>query len=556
MPAVGDKVGNYTITGVIGRGAMASVYRAHDERLNRNVALKILDPGYSLDFIFRAQFEREYGVTAQLRNDHNIPVFDAGAWEDQLYIAMMIVDGPNLGEVMKSDGPLELGRVVTIVSQVSEALDEAHSHRVVHRDVKPANILLTRHGTNGTEHAYLADFGLTLGMEGTHLTRTGGFMGTLAYSAPEQLNAAPVDGRIDEYALAATAYHMLVGEPPFVRDNEVALINAHLFDPPPNASAIRSDLPPKVGEVIARGMSKEPENRYRTVGEFARALRSASAPVLAAAAAADERRRVGRLGWAAIVAVLLVIAALGGAAAISLLPGPSQPTSSPGSGAPSPTLIAGGEATASPAFPTAVPSTTPGPSSVAPSPTSGSDRTPRPTNSPPTNPPATSTPAPTLPPAGDLPLVAEGDWSVANSPSGTSGDPYSLVGAHSRRYRITPNCVSEDDCRLAVVTFDGESGDRLGSISFRWTDEWYVYRGPARWYSRAGGSTCETSGGELIDNAFTTQEVVHIRPPTLGDPDSSMTGTKSISGTPTAAGEAAGCEPFEMAYNVEMHLAE
>ena len=119
MPAVGDKVGNYTITGVIGRGAMASVYRAHDERLNRDVALKILDPGYSLDFIFRARFEREYGVTAQLRNDHNIPVFDAGAWEDQLYIAMMLVDGPNLGEVMKTDGPLELARVVAIVSQVS-----------------------------------------------------------------------------------------------------------------------------------------------------------------------------------------------------------------------------------------------------------------------------------------------------------------------------------------------------------------------------------------------------------------------------------------------------
>ena len=399
MPAVGDKVGSYVITGIIGRGAMASVYRAHDERLNRDVALKILDPGYSLDFIFRARFEREYGVTAQLHNDHNIPVYDAGAWNDQLYIAMMLVDGPNLGEVMKTDGPLELARVVAIVSQVAEALDEAHSHRVVHRDVKPANILLTHHGSNGTEHAYLADFGLTLGMEGTHLTRTGGFMGTLAYSAPEQLNSAPVDGRIDEYALAATTYHMLVGKPPFERDNEVALINAHLFDPPPNASAIRADLPPKVGDVIARGMSKLPEERYRSAGDFAAALKAASATVLAAAAAADERRRVGRLGWAAIVAVLLVIAALGGAAAFSLLPEPGEPTSPPGSVSPTPSLVAR-RATprASPLFPTALPSASPGPSTVVPSPTLGPDRTARPTDpgsATPTPTPGTPSPAPT-----------------------------------------------------------------------------------------------------------------------------------------------------------------
>ncbi len=258
MPAVGDRIGSYVVTGTIGRGAMASVYRAHDERLNRDVALKVLDQGYSVDFIFRARFEREYGVTARLRGDHNIPVYDAGAWNHQLYIAMMLVDGPNLGEVLKADGQLELSRVVSIVSQIADALDEAHGQRVIHRDVKPANILLTHHGSTGAEHAYLADFGLTLGMEGTHLTRTGGFMGTLAYSSPEQLNSAPIDGRADEYALAATAYHMLAGKPPFRRDNEMALINAHLFDPPPALSESRPDLPSRVGDVLVRGLAKLP----------------------------------------------------------------------------------------------------------------------------------------------------------------------------------------------------------------------------------------------------------------------------------------------------------
>ena len=353
-------------------------------------------------------------------------------------------------------------------------------------------------------------------MEGTHLTRTGGFMGTLAYSAPEQLNAAPVDGRIDEYALAATAYHMLVGEPPFERDNEVALINAHLFDPPPNASAIRPDLPPKVGEVIARGMSKEPENRYRTVGEFARALKSASAPVLAAAAAADERRRVGRLGWAAIVAVLLVIAALGGAAAFSLLPGPGQPTSSPGFRGTFADADCRRRSHGLSGFPDSSP--------VRPLPAPRRSCPPR--LSAPTGlharPILVATPTPARHAIADadlplqlrrrhrraLPLVAEGRWSVDNSPSGTSGDPYVVVGGTSRRYRDhRANCVSEDDCRLAVVTFDGEAG-RLGSIYIPLDGDAYVYRGPANWYRRDGGSTCETSGGELIEDAYTTQEVV------------------------------------------------
>ena len=320
MATIGDRIGSYVITGIIGRGAMANVYRAHDERLNRDVALKLLDPGYALDFIFRARFEREFRVTAQLANDHIVPVYDGGAWNDQLYIAMALIDGPNLAEVMKAEGPLDVTRVASIVTQVADALDEAHRHRVIHRDVKPANVLLVRHGQSETEHAYLADFGLTLGMEGTHLTRTGGFMGTLAYSAPEQLNSAPIDGRADEYALAATTFQMLTGELPFKRDNEVALINAHLFDPPPKVTDFKPDLPPRLDAVIARGMAKKPEDRYPTAGDFAKALAAAAAAwARSPAMAVASSQRPNRVAPIAVLFGLLAAAVLGAAVAFAVL---------------------------------------------------------------------------------------------------------------------------------------------------------------------------------------------------------------------------------------------
>src|SRR3954453_23797942 len=265
MTAVGDLIGGgYRVTGVVGRGAMSTVYRAHDERLNRYVALKLLAPEYGLDFIFRARFEREYRLTALLNHPNIVPVYDAGEWQDQLYIVQKLIEGPNLATVIQHESPLSLARTVSIVTQVADALDEAHEHRVVHRDVKPANILLDEPIASGAEHAYLADFGLTLGMEGTHLTRTGSFIGTLAYAAPEQLGSGPIDGRADQDALASTTFQMRTGEAPFRRDNESALINAHLFDKPPATSALRPALPHRVGDVIVKALSKKPEDRFAT----------------------------------------------------------------------------------------------------------------------------------------------------------------------------------------------------------------------------------------------------------------------------------------------------
>jgi serine/threonine protein kinase len=574
MAKVGDRVGSYVITGVIGRGAMATVYRAHDERLNRDVALKLLDPAYAQDFIYRARFEREYRVTAMLKNDHIVPIYDGGSWDDQLYIAMMLVDGPNLAEIMKQDGPLELARVVSIVAQLADALDDAHGQRLIHRDVKPANVLVIRHGPDAPEHVYLADFGLTLGMEGTHLTRTGGFMGTLAYTAPEQLNSAPIDGRADEYALAATTFQMLTTEMPFQRDNEMALINAQLFDPPPKVTDLRPDLPPRLNAVVARGMAKKPEDRYPTVGAFAKALASASprvALVPAAMVAGGVPQGGNRAGTVAVILGLIgavVLGALITYAAISFVSpalAPSPDSSPTGSGAPPSNLVA----VASPTF--AAPSAPVTPVASAgssPGPSAGPDKSPRATpkappptipTPPPTTPPSTPTPSapptPTPTPPTDLPLVAEGTWSVDNSPSGLSGSPYVVVGEHRRRYVLASRCESETSCRLFVNTFDAESGNRLGTIVFKWNGSSYDYRGSASWYRSDGGAKCQTSSGDLVDDAYNTHEEVHVAPaqPGGGTAATQMSGTKTISGTPTAAGSAAGCAPFEMTYTVAMN---
>ena len=548
MAHVGDEVASYRITGVIGRGAMASVFRARDEKLDRDVALKLLDPGYAVDFIFRARFEREYRVAAQLRNDHIVPVYDAGQWGDQLYIAMLLVEGPNLAQVMKSEGPLDLARAVSIVSQVADALDEAHRHLVIHRDVKPANVLLARHGQSGTEHAYLADFGLTLGMEGTHLTRTGGFMGTLAYSAPEQLSGGQIDGRADEYALAATAFQMLTGQLPFKRDNEMALINAQLFDPPPRPTDVLPNLPRRLDSVIARAMAKKPEDRYPTCTDFARALAKASGIALAAPPVGTARRRIQPVGVASVAIGLVVALGIGGAAAFALLSASPSPSATS-----TPTAIA--EVSPSPlAGPTIVGTAQPTPT-VAPSPTP--TKTPRPTRSPgPTPSQVAPTSTPTAPPPTapvGLPVVAEGTWSVVNTPTGVLGDPYYALGEHDRRYVINSRCTVESACRFVANTFDSDTGARLGRITFVWNGDSYIYGGPIGWYRDAGGSTCRLPSGDLIEDAYTTRELVSVAPAqTANGLVTEMTGTKTITGKLTSAGYTANCQPYSLTYSVDM----
>jgi DNA-binding beta-propeller fold protein YncE len=278
--AIGSQIAGYRLEEQIGRGGMAVVYRAHEARLDRNVALKILAPGLAADEAFRKRFIRESRIAAAVDHPNIIPVFDAGEADGVLYIAMRFVHGPDVRTLLDTEGALPVARAVDIVTQVASALDAAHARGLVHRDVKPGNMLLdTTAGGGRQDHVYLSDFGLgkqtleELGQSG--LTAQGQFLGTLDYMAPEQVEGGRVDGRADLYALACAAFELLSGAPPFRRDAGMAVVWAKLSESPPLLSTRRPDLPGAADAVVSRAMAKDPAARYPTCGEFAAALRDA-----------------------------------------------------------------------------------------------------------------------------------------------------------------------------------------------------------------------------------------------------------------------------------------
>ena len=275
---VGSHIAGYRLDEQIGRGGMAVVYRAHDPRLDRRVALKILAPDLALDEEFRQRFIRESRAAAAVDHPNIIPIYEAGEADDVLFIAMRFVNGRDVQTLIHQQAPLPAARVCDIVTQVASALDAAHAHGLIHRDVKPGNML--RDATSGRaqpDHVYLSDFGLSKQSLGTSaaLTAQGQFLGTLNYVAPEQIEGRPVDGRTDEYALACSAFEMLAGQTPFRRDDSLAIMWAQLSSAPPSLSGIRKDLPAAVDGVMARALSKAPDDRYGTCLEFATALRQA-----------------------------------------------------------------------------------------------------------------------------------------------------------------------------------------------------------------------------------------------------------------------------------------
>jgi tRNA A-37 threonylcarbamoyl transferase component Bud32/FlaG/FlaF family flagellin (archaellin) len=274
---VGSQVSGYRLEEQIGRGGMAVVYRAIDTRLDRSVALKVLAPELVRDEAFRQRFIRESRAAAAVDHPCIIPVFDAGETDGVLFIAMRFVAGRDVRSLLDRDGTLPAWRTVTIIDQVASALDAAHDRGLVHRDVKPANMLLDTGGPSGQfDHVYLSDFGLTKhSLSTSSLTGSGQFLGTLDYIAPEQIEGRTIDGRADEYSLACAAYEMLAGSPPFKRDQSVAVMWAQISAPPPRLTEQRPDLPPEVDAVMARAMAKKPADRYRTCLEFAAALRAA-----------------------------------------------------------------------------------------------------------------------------------------------------------------------------------------------------------------------------------------------------------------------------------------
>jgi len=283
-PAIGDfpagsQIASYQIEELIGRGGMAVVYRAVDVRLGRLVALKILAPELARDDAFRQRFIRESRSGAAVDHPNVIPVFEAGEADGVLFIAMRYVTGQDVRALIEQHGQLPTARTVSIVTQVASALDAAHAHGLIHRDVKPANMLLAT-ATDGRtpDHIYLSDFGLSKQSVSTSsLTGTGQFLGTLDYMSPEQVEGRPIDGRTDLYALACAAFEMLTGQPPFRREQNLAVMWAQVSAAPPSVRQWRPELPPAVDQVIAKALAKSPADRHASCLEFAAELRAACA---------------------------------------------------------------------------------------------------------------------------------------------------------------------------------------------------------------------------------------------------------------------------------------
>jgi len=271
----GSQIGKYVLEQQIGQGGMAVVFRARDDQLGRLVALKIMAASVASDAEFRQRFVRESRAAAAVDDPHIIPVFEAGESAGVLFIAMRYVAGGDVRSLLAREGPLGVDQTAAILEAVASALDAAHAAGLVHRDVKPGNMLMdVRKGR--PDHIYLADFGLTKATSGAvTLTSTGRFLGTADYAAPEQIAGQPLDGRADQYALACAAVEMLTGQAPFPLENVMAVLFAHRSSPPPALSTRRHGLPAELDAVLGRALAKSPSDRYRSCGDFAAAFSGA-----------------------------------------------------------------------------------------------------------------------------------------------------------------------------------------------------------------------------------------------------------------------------------------
>lgn len=270
----GSQFGPYRLIHLLGSGGFGEVYEAEDTAMHRTVALKLLSNTYSQDPVFRERLFREAHTAGRLREPHVLPIHSCGEIDGQVYIDMRLVRGVDLETLLKRDGPLDPARAVRLIRQVAAALDAAHAETVLHRDVKPANILLS-----GDDFASLVDFGLASAAGDARLTKTGKAVGTFDYVAPERLSDAPVDHRCDVYALACVLYELLTGKAPYDEHRDLsALMTAHLTAPIPRPSQQRPGIPAALDDVIARGMAKNPDARYRSAGELAAAAENALNP--------------------------------------------------------------------------------------------------------------------------------------------------------------------------------------------------------------------------------------------------------------------------------------
>jgi YVTN family beta-propeller protein len=296
---IGSELLGYRIEALLGRGGTSVVYRAEHLRLKRKVALKLLAPELAEDARFRERFLRESELAASLDHPHIVPIYDAGEAEGQLYIAMRFFAGGDLRKLLREEGRLEPARALVLLAQVAEALDAAHEAGLVHRDVKPANVMLDEHG-----RCYLSDFGLTKQVSSqSGFTATGQIAGTIDYLAPEVIEGKALTPRADLYSLGCMLFECLAEVPPFRRESEFAVLWAHVNEPPPKLSERGEELPEELDAVVAKTLAKAPERRYASAGELIQAAREA----LPEAAGPPPRRRRGRLlaGAGALAAAAL-----------------------------------------------------------------------------------------------------------------------------------------------------------------------------------------------------------------------------------------------------------
>jgi YVTN family beta-propeller protein len=287
---LGTRLAGYQIQALLGRGGMGVVYLAEQQRPHRQVALKLLEARATGGEAFRQRFLRESELAAAIDHPNVLPVYDAGETDGALWIAMRYVDGTDLATLLDHDGPLAPERALAICGQVAGALDAAHVRALVHRDVKPANILLAMEG-GAVAHAYLADFGLTKRVGGARgVTVSGQVLGTIDYVAPEQVEGGPVDGRADQYSLGCVLFECLTGVVPFRGASELAVLWAQVHDPPPHISEHRPDLPAALDDAIGRALAKAPSDRYPSCAAMVAAAQAA----LTGVTPSGLRHRIGR----------------------------------------------------------------------------------------------------------------------------------------------------------------------------------------------------------------------------------------------------------------------
>ena len=283
---VPGKIADYRLVRYLGRGGKAAVYLAEDERCKRTVALKVLTPELAHDEAFRGRMLRESRAAAAVEHPHIVPVYEAGDAGEMPYVAMLYVPGGDARSLLSRLGPLPLAAAAQIIAQAASALDAAHAHGLVHRDVKPANLLLGASAgvaspvppdgsDDGGGHVYLGDFGMAGDFSPGEIIATGQPAGTLDYVAPEQIEGHALDGRADLYALACAGFELLCGTPPFGQEQGLTVMYAQLYAPPPPATTRRPDLPAAVNLVLATALAKDPADRYETCGQFAEELQDA-----------------------------------------------------------------------------------------------------------------------------------------------------------------------------------------------------------------------------------------------------------------------------------------